>query len=438
MTVFRSLTRVLALLWAGAACAEPVALDPGDFDEFDAAQVQAGWLLFYDPVLSGNKNISCATCHHPKFATSDGLSLGLGEGGIGLGRARVADSNNLPEQRIPRNSPALFNLGHRAVTVMFHDGRIEVDPTRKSGLRTPLEDEMAEGFASLLSAQTMFPVLSADEMAGHYQENDVSQAVRQGRITGDGGAWDIIAKRVDAIAAYRALFAAFDAGVAGGDPVTFIDVSDAIAAFVATEWRAYDTAFDRALRGGAPLPEPAAQGQGLFFGAAGCSGCHSGALLSDQGFHAMATPQLGPGKAARFESHQRDDGRFRVTGAAADAFAFRTPMLRNVTRTGPWGHAGAHSDLADFVKFHADPVLATYAPQATLPDLSTAVADWAVLEDAGATAAIQMAYQPRPVALNDADISNILAFLDALTDDASIAGRLGVPDAVPSGLAVDR
>ncbi|MEO1308229.1 MAG: cytochrome-c peroxidase, partial [Pseudomonadota bacterium] len=105
---------------AGGASADPTAIDPSDYPEFDQAQIEAGWLLFYDPVLSGNRNISCATCHHPRFATSDGLSLGLGEGGIGLGPDRRFDPQNMPEQRIPRNSPALFNLGHNDISVMFH------------------------------------------------------------------------------------------------------------------------------------------------------------------------------------------------------------------------------------------------------------------------------------------------------------------------------
>ena len=118
---------------------------------------------------------------------------------LGIGPERRPDPANPPEQRIPRNAQALFNLGAREFTVMFHDGRIEVDPSRPSGLRTPLEDDMVAGFASILSAQTMFPVLSPDEMAGHYQENDVSTAVREGVITRPGGAWDILSKRVSAI-----------------------------------------------------------------------------------------------------------------------------------------------------------------------------------------------------------------------------------------------
>jgi hypothetical protein len=136
------------------------------FHDGRRGEARLGQLLFYDPILSGNRTVSCATCHHPRFATSDGLSLGLGDGGVGLGPDRTADPANLPEQRIPRNSPALFNMGAHEVTVMFHDGRIEADPARPSGLRTPLEDEMVAGFANLLSAQTMFPVLSPDEMAG--------------------------------------------------------------------------------------------------------------------------------------------------------------------------------------------------------------------------------------------------------------------------------
>ncbi len=431
---------LLVLAATPRAGAEPIALRLEDYAAFPQDQVEVGQLLFYDAVLSGNKNISCGTCHHPRFATSDGLSLGVGEGGIGLGPERVLDPENLPEQRIPRNSPALFNLGHRDFTVMFHDGRVEVDATRPSGLRTPLEEEMVGGFASLLSAQTMFPVLSPDEMAGHYQENDVAKAVRLGRITGEGGAWDIIAKRVDALAEYRALFARFDAGVAQGEPITFTDISDAIAAFVAVEWRASDTPFDLAQRGDAPLTGPAAAGQALFFGAAGCSACHAGALLSDQSFHAMALPQLGPGKTARFETHQRDDGRLRVTGNPADAFAFRTPMLRNVTQTGPWGHAGAHTDLKDFLAYHADPLsgLDNYAQDATLVDFANAAPDWAILEDASETAALASSFKGTAQTLSPPDLDALMAFLDALTDEASIKGRMGIPNAVPSGLPIDR
>ncbi|MFP3387006.1 cytochrome-c peroxidase, partial [Tritonibacter sp. SIMBA_163] len=74
----------------------------------------------------------------------------------------------------------------------------------------------------------------------------------------------------------------------------------------------------------------AQSGMKLFYDKAACSQCHSVWLQTDHDFHALAVPQLWPGKAARFEAHNRDEGRLRVTGAAEDAYAFRTPALRNV------------------------------------------------------------------------------------------------------------
>ncbi|MFN3642843.1 MAG: cytochrome-c peroxidase [Gemmobacter sp.] len=418
----------------------PRALADADFPHADPAELRLGQLLFWDKALSGNRTISCGTCHHPRFGTSDGVSLGLGEGGIGLGPDRVADPANPPEQRIARNAPALWNLGAAGITALFHDGRIEADPARPSGLRTPLEDEMVTGFASLLAAQTMFPVLSADEMAGHYGENDVARAVRQGLITGPGGAWDVIAARIAAIPDYRAGFAAAYPDIAAGRPIAFTDIANAIAAFVAAEFRADDSPFDRYLRDGTPLPPAAAAGMALFYGAAGCADCHAGPLMTDNAFHAMGTPQIGPGKGERFETHQRDIGRARVTGRAEDAYAFRTPSLRMVALTGPWGHAGAHGDLAAFLAHHADPraglagiplspVLPAFAPER--PDLAVMTAPWEVEQIAAA-----VTRAPRP--LDAGDVAALLAFLDALTDTGAAAGRLGIPAAVPSGLPVDR
>lgn len=427
-----------ALLCAGGALADPLP-DPVTDDAYraiDMAEARLGQLLFYDPILSGNRGVSCATCHHPAFGTSDGLSLGIGDGGRGLGTQRVADPDNMPEQRIPRNAPALFNLGAHEFTVLFHDGRIEVDPARPGGLRTPLDADMVAGFASLLSAQTMFPVLSADEMAGHYSENDVAQAVRRGVITGEGGAWDIIAGRVAGIPAYADQFTRVYDHIESPDQIGFTDISNAIAAFMAFEWRSDTAPFDAVLRGQATLPEPAATGMALFYGDAGCASCHSGPFLTDHGFHAMGAAQIGPGKAARFESHARDEGRYRVTGDAADLYAFRTPSLRNVALTAPYGHAGAQSDLRAFVAAHADPVASLVAydlAAATLPDLP--VDDMRGLTDRDAIAAA-VTVAPAPVSEND--LTALIAFLETLTDPVAITGRLGIPDAVPSGLPVDR
>ncbi|WP_171241226.1 cytochrome-c peroxidase [Ruegeria sp. HKCCA5491] len=404
-----------------------------EFVEPDLDEVELGRLLFYDPILSGNKNISCATCHHPKLGTSDGLSLGIGEGGAGLGEKRKLDAENPPEQRIPRNSPGLWNLGATEFTTFFHDGRLEADPTRENGIRTPLGTHMRSGFNSALAAQAMFPVLSPDEMAGHYSENDVSQAVRLGLLTQEGGAWDLIAARIAAIPEYEQRFSL----IAPGDAITFSAIANVIADFIAFEWRADNSPFDLAMRGEADLPEEAARGMQLFYGKAGCSTCHSGWFQTDHKFHSIAMPQIGPGKAARFESHVRDDGRLRVTGDAEDSFAFRTPSLRNVTLTAPYGHSGAYARLEDVVRHHLDPEgsLHTYTLElAVLPDFPGAK-DHQAFSDPEIMDAIAKSSDLPKISLTDQEISALLSFLGSLEDPTE---RLGVPEKVPSGLHVDQ
>ncbi|WP_392338538.1 cytochrome-c peroxidase [Loktanella salsilacus] len=440
MAIKQVILAVCALMGSTAMAAPsglPAPLTDDDFRPIDPAEAALGQLLFYDSILSGARDVACATCHHPRFGTADGLSLGLGDGGIGLGTDRVADKDNLPEERIPRNAPALFNLGIKDLRVLFHDGRIAVDDTRPGGIRTPLDEDMTAGFASLLSAQTMFPVLSPDEMAGHYTESDVARAVRQGVLTGQGGAWDIIARRVADIPAYAQMFRDVYPHVQGPDDIAFTDISNAIAVFMEEEWRSDNAPFDAVLRGQADLPPLAATGMDLFYGRGGCSDCHSGPLLTDQDYHAMGAPQIGPGKKARFETLARDEGRAEVTGLPEDMFAFRTPSLRNVALTAPYGHAGSHADLAAFVADHADPVaaLARYdAGQAVLPALD--VEDDSIMSDPAEVAAIAAAVTTPPVVLSPDDVTALVAFLDSLTDPAAVKGRLGVPDAVPSGLVV--
>lgn len=403
----------------------------------DMARVELGQLLFYDPILSGNQSVSCATCHHPRLGTADGLSLSLGDGASGLGLEREADPENLPEQRIPRNAPALLNLGADEFTVMFHDGRLEADPTRPNGIRTPLGESMTEGFELVLSAQAMFPVLSADEMAGHYSENAISQSVRLGHLSLPGGAWDQIAERVANIPEYRHRF---DAVLGEGAPIGFTDISNMMADFIAFEWRADNAPFDRYLAGEDTLTDEQKHGLDLFYGEAGCSSCHAGAFQTDHAFHSIAMPQIGPGKAARFENHARDEGRMRVTGATEDAYAFRTPSLRNVTQTAPYGHAGAYATLDAVVRHHLDPVASLYAydrSQAVLPELDGAQ-DWRIMDSADDLAAIAASNDLAPRPLPEEDIAALVAFLEALTDPSAEAGRLGIPESVPSGLPVDR
>src|SRR5687768_18207058 len=73
-----------------------------------------GRLLFWDPILSGNKDTACGTCHHPDFAYADGRDLSRGSHAIGLGPARRDVSNG----RIPivrRNSPTVLNTAFNGI-----------------------------------------------------------------------------------------------------------------------------------------------------------------------------------------------------------------------------------------------------------------------------------------------------------------------------------
>ena len=415
----------------------PLPLNDSDYRSVDENEAKLGQLLFYDPILSGNKEVACATCHHPSLGTGDGLSLSLGDGGKGLGNKRIVDYENLPEQRVPRNAQPLFNLGAKQFKTLFHDGRVQVDLSRPSGLRTPLEEEMVEGFRSNISAQTMFPVLSADEMAGHYSENEISEAVRRGTLTGEGGAWDLISKRVGSVPAYSDFFIDIYDHIEVAKDIKFTDISNAVAAFMEFEWRSDTSPFDDFLQGKINLNTSQENGMELFYGKANCSSCHAGALFTDHQFHATGQPQVGPGKAARFQSHSRDLGRFRVTGNIKDKYAFRTPSLRNVELTGPWGHAGAYNELEAFLGAHIDPYLALSnydKSNVTLTKYDTN--DWKIMDDASEVKAIADAISIKPVIISEGEVTDLLAFLGTLTDTKAQKGRLGIPETVPSGLKI--
>lgn len=292
---------------------------------------------------------------------------------------------------------------------------------------------MQAGFQSALAAQAMFPVLSPDEMAGHYSENEVSKAVRISRLTQKGGAWDLIARRVADIPEYRERFGK----IHPNEDITFVAIANVIVDFVAYEWRADNSLFDRAMSGDEDLSNEAVQGMKLFYGKARCGTCHSGWFQTDHKFHSIAIPQIGPGKSARFEDHARDDGRLRVTGKVDDAFAFRTPSLRNVTLTGPYGHNGAFASLEQVVRHHLDPLMSlrSYSIEmAVLPEFP-GVYDDQPLDDQEHVQRIAQSNVLPAVHLTDEEVAALLSFLGSLEDQAI---RLGILDDVPSGLAVDR
>lgn len=415
----------------GTTQAEPISLD--DFVDADPAQARIGQLLFYDKILSGNRNISCGTCHHHDLAGGDGLSLGIGEGGTGIGPDRVAIDIR---KRIPRNAPSLWNIGHNSVDVLFHDGRLEVSDQFGNGFDSPAEEWLPQGLDNIVAAQALFPLTAQFEMAGNPGENDVAGATHD-RID---AAWPIIAARVRAIPEYSDMFIqAFDTVEEPLD-ISIVEIGNALGAFINSEWRSFDAPYDAWLVG-TPLPADAERGRALFFGEARCASCHSGALFTDQDFHAIGLPAFGPGRTRTFDKLPRDVGRMGETDLLSDAYRFRTPSLRNVALTAPYGHNGAYPTLGDMIHHHSNPAAAraTWTPEmANLPDVPWLVAvDFSIRQDVREMARQDAVLDINPVALSDAEILNITSFLNALTGETAKDRPLGRPETVPSGLAVD-
>lgn len=410
-----------------------------DFHAFDDKKARLGQLLFYDPVLSGNRNISCGTCHSHDFGTSDGLALGVGEGGAGVGPTRTTGTgSDRIAKRIPRNSPALWNLGAREVTVLFHDGRLSVSDVYENGFNSPAEEWLPEGLDNILAAQALFPLTSQFEMAGNPKENQIAGAAHD-RID---AVWPIVAKRVRIIPEYGELLVEAFNDVNKPSDATITHIANALGDFMNSEWRSFDSPFDAWLSGDkSALTSDQKRGLDLFFGKAGCSECHSGKLFTDHKFHALALPHFGPGRTRRFDPFVRDVGLMGESDRLEDAYRFRTPSLRNVALTAPYGHNGAYPTLEGIVRHHLNPITGFDSWQIEMVKLPKAewleAIDFVAFADRRERARLRNKVDIEPIDLNDQEIGYLIAFLNALTGTKSISGRLGKPTNVPSGLEVD-
>ncbi|MEH6724915.1 MAG: cytochrome c peroxidase [Hyphomicrobiales bacterium] len=449
------LAACLASCFSALASTEPTLAEPTVINDlpapitselyhpYDKNRALLGQKLFYDPLISGNQNISCATCHHPDFAGADGLSLGIGEGGTGTGKNRtVGSGRDLIRRRVPRNSPALFNLGAREFTSLFHDGRLEIDEKDPSGFDTPADEDTPTGLTTILAAQALFPLTSEVEMAGQGSENDLGRALED--IYGNPwkDVWSRVEQRLRQNDTYVSLFQTAFPEIQSAKDIRIVHYANAVGDFVNAEWRSSQSPFDHYLAGDQQALTALQQtGLELFYGKAKCASCHSGPFLTDQEFHAIAMPQIGPGRVARLEAIRHDRGRAGATNLIEDRYKFRTPSLRNVALTAPYGHSGAYATLEGVVRHHLDPVAGFEhfsLKSVSLPDhprLSRE--DGFIMQDRRERSRIVKANVLKPIALNDEDVDALVAFLKALTDTASVRGRLGVPKTVPSGLPID-
>ncbi|WBA43318.1 cytochrome c peroxidase [Hymenobacter canadensis] len=272
---------------------EPAAFAPSTTERPTPAQVALGRQLFFDPVLSGNGGRSCASCHQPARAFTDGQARSVAFGGQGA---------------VARNAPTLLNAALQRT--QFHDGRVSF-----------LEDQAAAVLAN------------PTEMHG-------SMAAAARLLTRSP--------------AYRAAFArAFDTAPAA--PVQEAQLKTALATYLRSLVR-LNSPFDRYLRGEATALSPAAQrGANVFLGKAKCATCHFLPLFNGTvppGFERTENEVLGTLAAPNRLRLDADPGRAGTTGIRWQEHAFKTPTLRNIALTAPYMHQGTYRTLAEVVEFY--------------------------------------------------------------------------------------
>ena len=395
----------------------------------DPALVRLGQALFFDKVLSGSRDVSCATCHHPLAGSGDGLALPIGVGGRGLGPTRQISRT---AEFVPRNAPDLFNRGYAGWTTMFWDGR--VSGTMETGFISPADDQLPDGLTSVLAVQAMFPVTSRIEMRGMPDSPDGKGGTNELAALNDddfAGVWEALMVRLLKLDPYRTYFAEAYPGTRLND-LSFAHAANALAAYQTDAFNTVDSPWNRYLAGDADaLSTEAKRGALLFYGEAGCVACHQGALFTDQQYHNLAVPQFGPGK----DDHAPFDwGRANETNSDVDKYAFRTPSLWNVALTGPWMHNGAYDALDDVIRHHLSPAewLRSYEGDHLHPRLV-----FSIQRDEALYAEMLVGLDPLvedAADLRDADVDALVAFLHALTAADALNLRDTVPNAVPSGL----
>jgi cytochrome c peroxidase len=381
------------------------------------ALVKLGQALAFDKIMSGNHDVSCMTCHLPQFGTSDARSLSIGAGGTGLGPDRQGSV-------IGRNAPAAFNL--TAIGPLFFDGRVD-----KVGAEyhTPAGAQLTPAMTSVfefgtLSAQPLFPLLSRAEMRGEAGSNELADFADDDNT----GTWNAIMVRLGAIPAYRQMFEDAYPGVSFDD-MNIAYASNAIGGFLAADFGSNRSPWDKFLDGdNHALTLTELKGAENFLKAK-CSICHNGPAFTDNKFHNVAVAQVGPGNGNGTD----DFGRMNVTGNAADKYSFRTPALRNVELTAPYGHDGAYVTLRMFVDHYSesDTKLRNFDVTPLDPDLQGTLQ--ANAEDILATRDTLL----NGVVFTDEQVDQVTAFMKALTDPGARDLSRTVPESVPSGLGVD-
>ncbi len=266
-----------------------VAPAPAD-NPLTSEKVELGRQLFFDPILSANHKISCASCHSPTKGFADGLDRSNGfSAGV----------------KTRRNAPTILNAAFNGI-----DFQGNLDPKDSP--------QFYDNRAQSLEQQCLEPLLSPDEMKGSGISVDVY--IEQ------------LEEKVTRIKAYRSLFyRAFSDSTASIEHIT-----KAIATYERTLITP-NAPFDRYMRGDLnAMTEKQIRGMEAFI-STGCNNCHSGPMFSDYKLHVLGVEEH-PG-LGHFD---KGDG----------MYAFRTTTLRNLTYTAPYMHNGRASSLQEVMRFY--------------------------------------------------------------------------------------
>lgn len=342
---------------------------------------ELGQALFFDANLSANRNQSCASCHDPARAFSDGRTNGV-SGAVSLGD----DGISLGHRNAPATTYAFLipefqrHAGDEYIGGFFLDGRA-----------ASLDDQAAEPFTNPLEMALPDHAAVVDRV----RENP-SYVESFTEIFGDS----IFS---DAEEAFRA-------------------VTESIAAFESTKiFASFDSKYDRYLRGEYELTDEEELGRVLFFSKLiNCSSCHllharefdTGELFTNHRYHNIGVPA---NTKVRDKNGKR--GEFRDLGLLANpevddpamAGKFRVPTLRNVAVTGPYMHNGIFRNLRTAILFYNRYTLSNPQSQ-TNPETGEPWGEPEVAE----TVDLDLLRSGQPLAQNHVDA--LVAFLEALTD----------------------
>lgn len=270
-----------------------------------------GKMLFFDPVLSGNHSRSCASCHSPAKAFSDGQT-----------RSMAFDSH----QRVLRNAPTLINSVYQKS--QFWDQRV------------------------------------------HFIEDQVTAVVNNPQeMHGD---MDASAKLIANNKEYVALFKkAFGDSV----EISQRSIQTSLAAYIRTlsGLNARFDQYMRAEE--AMLTADELAGFNLFMGKGKCATCHFMPLFNGsvppQYFETESEVLGVPAKADTINANiDSDAGKFNTYNRALHKFAFKTPTLRNAALTAPYMHNGVFKTLEEVIDFYnrgGGAGIGAVVPNQTLP-----------------------------------------------------------------------